>query len=128
MLQVSLGVFLIREVDPVPMAFPSKLGMKVGKEFETEVDLFNRASDTITLYTPLLQADGMTARFSNVQGLRLAPQTSTKLQAFITAKTAGYLRGKVIIPSSSRYSPLITVDLICMANASQAEHHAEISH
>ncbi len=114
--QVAFRVFLARDIDPVPMAFPSRLGIKIGKEFETDVDLFNRGSDTIEFHAPHLEADGMECRFGSIDGVRVPPRSSAKLRAFITARSEGYLRGKVYVPSSSRLCPEIAIDLICMAS------------
>lgn len=111
---INFSVFLARDVETTPSRFPAGLNIPIDIDFYTAVDVFNTGEDTITLSHVEFKADKMIARFNQISGIKLPPKRSTKLQAIVLASEPGYHIGSVLIHSNSRYSPTVSVDLVCM--------------
>jgi hypothetical protein len=111
-LTIDFHALIVRDLIVQPTHFPSIVGMKVGKESRTSVQIMNTGTDTIQLDNPRLVAAGIRGRFTVEPSSLLPPGGHATLTAYLTPVSGGYAVGYVAIPSSSRLAPEIQVQLV----------------
>jgi hypothetical protein len=109
---VMLKADLFVDVSAEPNYFPPAQEVKVNKEFDTALQIKNSSDAPVTIQPPVA-TDNNTAiiRFDMKEPKQLQPGESEKIIAHVTPKQTGSINNIVLIKTSSKTTPQLTLPI-----------------
>ena len=119
---VVLRATIIREISTGSSGFPIIWNGAVGKESRTSLQLANNSNEPVTFrVTGVSGSRGLEMHPNLPDELTLAPGEVFPLNLSVEPKETGQSRGTVVIGSTSKRTPEITLRVICIVRSPAGE-------
>jgi len=108
--RLLLTADVVRDITVSPAQFPLGLDMALDTVVVTSVQLTNTGDDVVTLEAPVVREEkGLKIALDPLTARSLKPGESLTLRAHVTLKGEGPLNGTVVVGTSSRAMPEISI-------------------
>lgn len=111
-LRMLLTADIVRDLTVTPGQFPTLLNGTLDSTITSTVQLTNTGDEVVLLETPVVkELNGLTVMLDPLKSRSLKPGESLALLAHITPKAEGVLGGTVVVKTSSRNMPEISIPI-----------------